>query len=165
MDIAALFTSILPHVRTKRALLDLNSCLNTFLLDMFGTTKSGDRDAFSDLPQDLADILRKTFLNEAINTDNRQRITQAIKSLQDKLNASRFLQLTLSFDPSDANVTVFSDWARREIAPGILLEITIDKKICGGTVLVANGVYKDYSVKKTLSKMFESKENIDSLLA
>jgi F0F1-type ATP synthase delta subunit len=165
MDVSALFNSILPYVRTKSELAELNSALDLFLLNMFSTTNNEGRDVFSQLPRELADILRKTFLKQTINLDNRQLIIQTVKSLQEKLGAGKFLQITLAFEPSDSNLTVICDWVRREIDAQMLLDITVDKKIDGGAIIVANGLYKDYSLRKTLLAIFSTKENVDNLLA
>lgn len=68
------------------------------------------------------------------------------------------LQMTLAFEPSEAVIGNISRWARQTLAPGILLDLSLDRSILGGAIIIYQGKFFDYSLRKKLQAVFEKGE-------
>lgn len=65
------------------------------------------------------------------------------------------LQLTLAFEPSEAVIGNISRWARKNLISGILLDLSLDKSILGGAIIMFHGKFYDFSLRKKLKEIFE----------
>src|SRR5258708_2972870 len=119
METSALFTAVLPFIRTTYEASKLSEPLYGFFLSFF-STKTGGSDPLSELPRELADLLHKALPKEGLN---HQQVNQKVQDLADKLKECKILTLTLAFEPSDSTLNVLSIWVRREIDSTTLLDI------------------------------------------
>lgn len=65
------------------------------------------------------------------------------------------LQLTLAFEPSEAAIGNISRFARQNLAAGILLDLSLDRSILGGAVVMYRGKFYDFTLRKKLNELFE----------
>lgn len=65
------------------------------------------------------------------------------------------LKLTLAFEPSEAVIGNLSRWARQNLAAGILLDLSLDRSVLGGSVISYNGKFYDLTLKKKLQAVFD----------
>lgn len=65
------------------------------------------------------------------------------------------LQLTLAFEPSEAVIGNISRWARQNLAAGILLDLSLDRSILGGAIVMYHGNFYDLSLRKKLQTVFD----------
>jgi len=166
MEGPALFDQILARIRTKSDLLQLLSSLEEFI-DTFFTPKTLEeqKQIFRKLPLELGNILIQAFTRETITPENQIRIKREIDELTDKLHTCKSMHLTIAFQANDETITYFSEWVKKNIRKDLLIDLHYDKTIGGGAVIIVDGAYKDYSVRKNLSNRFQiQKEDILGLL-
>lgn len=65
------------------------------------------------------------------------------------------LQLTLAFEPSEIVIGNISRWARQNLAAGILLDLSLDRSILGGALIMYHGKFYDFTLRKKLNEIFE----------
>jgi len=166
MNDSALFDQILVYIRTKADLSELLTCIEEFTDTFFAPKKLEEQQQiFRKLPMGLSKILVNAFASKPTTPENQIEIKRSIDSLVDKLHACKSLQLTIAFQPNDETIGYFSDWVKRNVKKDVLIDLRFDKAIVGGALIIADGVYKDYSVRKKLSNRFQiQKEDILGLL-
>ena len=145
---------ILSHVRTQAEAQELLSKLDAFAATMYSVKEHPLQDYFSHLPKDIADTIYEVFAGLSASKGSGV-LQTVINQLQDRIHASRTVQLTLAFEADDATVSLFSDWAKKNIGADALLDIQINKSLVGGAIIVADGQYRDYSVRKKLTQVFQ----------
>ena len=162
----ALFDQIISHIRTTSDLNFVFSCLEEFISTFFSPKSLEEQQKiFRKLPLDLANIFIAAFANTPVSPESQINIKRQIDELTDKLHACKNIQLTIAFRPDEETVTYFSDWVKKNVRKDLLIDLKFDKSIVGGALIIADGAYKDYSVRKNLSNRFQiQKEDILGLL-
>lgn len=156
MKDAALFNQIISKLRVKSEVSQVLACLDAFTRTFFSAKKPEDQQAiFRVLPKELADILINALAKEPITPDNQIAIKRQIDYITTKLRLCKTVQITIAFQPDDDTVTLFSDWVKKNIKPDMLIDLQFDKTIVGGALIVAGGIYKDYSARKNLAGRFQ----------
>ncbi len=88
----------------------------------------------------------------------------SLEALGSYLNELNELNLTLAFEPSQEFLDNIYKWVTKNIGQDLILNISVDPKILGGTVISFGGYYLDYSLSKKLDRAFsEKKEEIRKL--
>jgi hypothetical protein len=166
MNGPALFDQIIAHIRTTSDLNYVFSCLDEFIATFFAPKNLEEQQKiFRKLPLELANIFINVFAQVSITPENQIGIKREIDDLVDKLRACKNLQLTIAFQPDEETITYFSEWIKKNVRKDLLIDLKFDKTIVGGALIIADGAYKDYSVRKNLSNRFQiQKEDILGLL-
>ncbi len=166
MQQPALFDQILGKIRTTSDLADVFTCFDAFI-DTFFSPKNlqEQQQIFRKLPLELANILINAFATEPITPQNQIKIKREIDEILDRLHKCKKIQLTIGFHADEATITYFSEWIKKNIRKDLLIDLHFDKAIVGGALIIADGSYKDYSVRKNLANRFQiQKEDILGLL-
>jgi len=166
MSESALFDQLLEKIRTTSDLSLVLSSLQEFIDTFFSPkTLQEQQQIFRKLPVEISNILIKAFANEPITPESQIRIKREIDDLTDRLHTCKSMQLTIAFQPNEETITYFSDWVKKNVRKDLLIDLHFDKAIVGGALVIADGAYKDYSVKKNLANRFQiQKEDILGLL-
>jgi F0F1-type ATP synthase delta subunit len=141
------------------------ACLEKFIEKFLSISETDKQQIFKDLPEEIAAILIPAFAHEAATPENYITVKRQIDELSDRLRKCQNIQLTIAFKPDEITITLFSDWVKKNIKPDMLIDLHFDAAIVGGAVIIAGGVFKDYSVRKRLANRFQiQKEEITALL-
>lgn len=167
MEPSALYDQIITKLRLKSELTEVLICLEEFIASFFAPKEQTDHQMIFDrLPNGLSQVLNDAYLKTPVTHENQASIKKNVEALQEKLRMCKTLQLTLAFQPDDETITIFSDWVKKNVVPGMLIDLQFDKTIVGGALLVAEGIYKDYSVRKALANRFQiQKDEIKGLIS
>lgn len=157
---------VIARLRLKSELTEVLVMLEEFVATFFVPKEQKEVHLlFERLPNGVGELLARTFLKEPITPHNEALIKKQVIKLQDKLGLCKVIQLTLAFQPDERTIDLFSEWVKKNVGSQMLIDLQYDRTIIGGALLVAHGIYKDYSVKKDLSNKFQlQKEEIISLL-
>lgn len=166
MDNSAQFEQIIGKLKTKADLTQVLVSLDEFVSAFFDPKAPDDvKRAFDQLPSELQQVMKETFLNEPITPENQNTIKKRVEALTAALHTIKTVELTIAFQPDEDGITLFSDWVKKNVGPNILIDLRFDKTIVGGALIVAGGTYKDYSVRKNLAGRFQiQREDIMALL-
>ena len=157
---------VIANLRLKSELAEVLMGLEEFVATFFVPKEQKEVVLLFDrMPNGIGQLLKEAFLKEPITAQNESAVKKQVEKLQDKLKTCKIIQLTLAFQPDEPTINVFSEWVKKNINPTTLIDLQFDKTIVGGTLLVADGVYKDYSIRKALSNKFQlQKEEIIKLI-
>jgi len=117
-----------------------------------------DKDMFEDTLEKMVRIrmameIRKLVKQAAIS--KKEEIKILLSNVYRTICALPILQLTLAFEPSDAVIGSISRWARQNLADGILLDLSLDRSVLGGAIIVYHGKFYDLTLKKKLQEVFD----------
>ena len=167
MNQPALFDLIAATLRVKADVSAVLVCLEEFASTFFSAkTPEEQQQIFRKLPKATADILIDALAKEPLTPENQITIKRKIDELATKLRTMNSIQLTIAFQPDEATITQFSDWVKTNVHKNLLIDLQYDTSIVGGTLIIAGGMYKDYSVRKNLANRFQiQREEIISVLS
>lgn len=69
-------------------------------------------------------------------------------------DAPKVLELTVAFEPKQEGIERIWEWVRVNVGEGIVLKFGVDHSVGAGAILVFNGKYRNYSLKKKLDDYF-----------
>lgn len=166
MNSSALFDQIAATLRVKADVSAVLVCLEEFVSTFFSSkTLQEQQQIFRKLPKATADILINALAREQLTPENQISVKRKIDELTKQLRTLKSIQLTIAFQPDEATITQFSDWVKNNISKNLLIDLQFDTSIVGGTLIIAGGIYKDYSVRKNLANRFQiQREEIMGLL-
>ncbi|HVA96346.1 MAG TPA: F0F1 ATP synthase subunit delta [Candidatus Acidoferrales bacterium] len=166
MSNSALFDQIIALLRTTSEVMQVLTCLEELTETFFSSKSAGDhQQVFRKLPKEISAILITGLASEPITPENQISIKRKIDELTDKLRTCKNIQLTIAFQPDEQTITLFSDWIKKNVSPELLIDMQFDKSIVGGAQIIAGGVFKDYTVRKSLANRFRiQRDDIMGLL-
>lgn len=88
-------------------------------------------------------------------TSKKEEIKTLFSNMYRTICALPILQLTLAFEPSEAVIGNISRWARQNLAAGILLDLSLDRSVLGGAIIVYHGKFYDLTLRKKLQDVFD----------
>lgn len=111
-----------------------------------------------------ADLVLPEFLNEELikfDRDHPEVTERYLLELKKQLLNLPVVKLSLAIEPPSDLLERIVLWVRSKMEAGTILEIVIDEGVIGGAIITFNGRYQDFSLKKSLEKVFErQKEEI-----
>ncbi len=89
-------------------------------------------------------------LGECTGQFNRENLNDWIIKLQKQAETLERLTTYFAVDLPEENVRQVAKFIRENFKQGLLVDVKIDPSLIAGCALVYKGVYKDYSLKKTI---------------
>lgn len=151
----ALYEPILLGIRSKSDLDQLQNTIGEILTSLF-TIKKTKLDTILDksLHKPLARAVKDAIKKEKITLTDHDKIKEFFQKLQEAVSRLPLVRLTFAFSPSPKILETTSDWAKNTFGHDAILDIEIDEKILGGAIVVYEGIYKDFSLKNRIQKVF-----------
>lgn len=141
-------------VKTKDDIAVLNSEINLILSALFTSHKKIEKVLTKEIRLTTYAALKKDFLDKEVSPS---KIKELLNELSERLKKLKVLELTLAFEPTQEEIFNIYNWVKENLGDDVILDIKLDKSILGGAIIVFEGLYKDYTVKKQLEEVFEKK--------
>lgn len=154
---------LLDHIYTKKQATGFLSQLDQ-LLDV-GFNAQGDlyKKIEETLSYELAQVFKTCSETNSINLSDPSQFKSFIVELKDYLEKMPIMIMYLAFDPTENSLKSISQWFVRSLKKRFLLDIVIRREIIGGTVLVINGVFRDYSIKQKIHLLYKNKNLLETV--
>lgn len=62
-----------------------------------------------------------------------------------------FIPITLAFEPGPKFLKKVASWFSQNLGKKVILDVTVDKNIVGGAIVICNNHYKDYSLASKMA--------------
>jgi hypothetical protein len=85
------------------------------------------------------------IIEETREIDSREMYLNELKSNLEKLED---MKLALAYEPTSASLERIHDKLIKLVGKTILIDLTVNKAIVGGAVIIYKGKYRDFSMKK-----------------
>lgn len=100
----------------------------------------------------------KTLDPKLVSQITQANFNQIFATLDSKVASLKVLLIYVAFDMPDPTITMLGALLRSSYGPQFLFDVRFDPSLLGGCALIWNGVYHDYSLKKSID------ENKDKIL-
>jgi F0F1-type ATP synthase delta subunit len=104
----------------------------------------------------------RAWVSEAIKKEAPNEINDVgnyLKELSAKLVELKVISLKIAFEPTRSSIDKFTAFIRKRVGDDVLLDFEFDPSILGGAVVINNGIYKDFSLKRLFDSEFEIKHD------
>ncbi len=144
-----LFEKILTNTYTLNQIQRKIRLLKEFINQKLFTSAAPDFENVK--PEDVTYVKwLKTLDPTIINQFTSQNANDLFRQLDAKVTSLKVLLIYVAFDIPDSSLTLLGGLLRGNYGPQFVFDIRYDPSLIGGAALVWNGVYKDYSVKKSI---------------
>ena len=152
-----IYFDLITSLKTVGEVNDLSSEIDTLMSALFKSRNSSLEKAFGLISQKTAKKITQIFSKNNFNTDDKELITDFLDTLASLIKKFKVIKLTLAFDPTPKTIDNIHEFVSQNLGIGYILDIEVLENILGGAVIMFNGKYQDFTLKKTLEEVFESK--------
>jgi F0F1-type ATP synthase delta subunit len=96
------------------------------------------------------EALLTLFRSHEISLIDRAQVKTALSQIKYLIESMPVVPMILAIDPKEPTVEAIVLWFRLQLQLPVLLDLSIDRSLIGGAVILYKGFYKDYSVHKNL---------------
>lgn len=152
-------TSLLTLVKTKKEAVMFASQLEETIQSLFTVKERPGVLIAKHFSFDKKEKLMEMMQQEGTTLANSESIQAFLKTLVDTLAQIPRVTVTLAIDPKEETIAHISQWITTNCKKDVLLDIVVDRNLIGGASFVYNGIFKDYSIKKTLTDYYSNKKS------
>jgi F0F1-type ATP synthase delta subunit len=148
------YKGLIELTKTTEDLVDLGDEIDSLMHSLYHVDLYKFEDALSQFVRlRIAREIRKLIQLHSLNT--KDEIKEFFSDAYRAICRLPILRLTLAFEPSESIINTISHWARTNLEEGVLLDLSMDRSVLGGAVIVYRGKFYDYSISKKLKEIFD----------
>ena len=111
-----------------------------------------------ELKKALDSQISGTLRNHIADDESRETLSQRLLDLKRALDEFSVVKLTIAFEPTESTIDKLMDFVRNNIGGKTILALHVEPKLLGGAIFEFKGLYRDYTLKTKLEKVFEDKK-------
>lgn len=142
-----IYFDLLISLRTTQDVEDLATEIDTFI-----QKKSLDL-----INVDIARNIRQIFTKNKLDINDPDVVSDFFHTLKGLLNRFKVIKLVLAFVPTYKTIENIHDFIKEILGIGYILDIEILDELLGGAIIIYNGKYFDFSLKKRIEDTFIQK--------
>ena len=143
--------SLGPYIKTTNDAMELSQVLDQISENLFKTDASAMESVLKEVPYDLGMALNKLAAEHNIGMEDKGHVQQFFVKLQEDLTAMPVVKLTVAVKPKAELIKMIHEWFYRTYHKVVLLDITVNPEILGGSIVSVGGKYYDGSIKKRIT--------------
>lgn len=148
------YEGLIELTRTTEDIVKLDEEIDLLLQSVYNVDKQIFEDALEKMVRIRVAVEIRKLLSVATSL-KKEEIKAILSNAYRTICALPILQLTLAFEPSEASIGNISRWARQNLAPGILLDLSLDRSVLGGAIIAYHGEFYDLTLRKKLQAIFD----------
>ena len=159
MSSILLYYDALRDIKTIEQLEEFSSEIDNILSNLF-KVKNRNIEEILDrtVGQKTLEIVKKLVRENKIDSSDYNSLDKLLSGIKQDLKKIRILKMSLAIDPTFEIIDRLFDWVRKNLGEGIILDIDKNETILGGAIISFDGEYKDFSLKRALEGIFQTKK-------
>jgi F0F1-type ATP synthase delta subunit len=139
-----------PFIKTTNDAMELSQVLDQISESLFKTDASAMEAVMKAVPYDLGVALNKLAIEHNVGMEDKAGVQKFFVKLQEDLSTMPVVKLTLAVKPKAELITLIHTWFYHTYHKIVLLDITVDPDIMGGSIVSAGGKYYNGSIGKRI---------------
>lgn len=158
-------SQLLELIRTTREADDFASEISLLISSLFQSEKVSFDEMLKSVSLSLAGKIVKHCQENKLDISDKEQVCSLLENLKQEIKKFKIIKLVLAFDPSSKTIEKIHNFVKDEIGKGYILDIEVNESILAGAIVMHNGKYQNFSLKKTLEETFlNKKEKIIKLM-
>ena len=142
-----IYFDLITSLRTTQEVAGFASEIDTFMLE----------NTLDSISEDSARKIMQAFSKNNLDINNKNMVVSFFKTLKELLKKLKVIKLVLAFDPTRKTIENIHNFVKNIAGIGYILDIEISEDVLGGAVIIFNGKYYDFTLKKSIEDTFEVK--------
>jgi F0F1-type ATP synthase delta subunit len=153
----SIYLDLIIMLKTIKDVTEFTSEIETFLSSFFKSKNISSKEALGSISAESAQRIMQTFSNNKLDINNKDVVFTFFKTLKELIQKLKIIKLVLAFKPTQKTIENIHNFIKESIGIGFILDIEVTEDILGGAVIMFNGKYSDFSLRKSLEDAFEAK--------
>ena len=111
-----------------------------------------------------AQKIKEVFSKNNLDINDRDTVAGFLETLKGLLKKFKVIKLVLAFDPTRKTIENIHNFVKETLGIGYILDIEISQDLLGGAVVIFNGKYSDFTLKKGIEDTFANKNSVLKLI-
>lgn len=154
-----MYLDLLTMLKTTREAACFVSEIDTLLIAFFKSEKVSTKEALSSISLESAQKIEQAFSKNNLDINDRNTVYNFFNTLKELISKLKVIKLVLAFSPTLKTIENIHNFVKENIGIGYILDIETSEDLLGGSVVIFNGKYNDFSLKKSIEDAFETKHN------
>ena len=160
-----MYFDLITSLKTTREIDDLSSEIDTLMGILFKSEKVSLEKTLTSISSNSANRIREIFLKNNRDMADKELIRDFLDTLADLIKKFKVIKLVLAFDPTRQTIENIHEFVSENIGIGYILDIEVSENILAGAVVMFDGKYNDFTLRKSLEDEFkEKREQILSIV-
>ena len=160
-----IYFDLITSLKTTREVDDLSLEIDNLMFALFKSEKMSLEKALSSISSNSANRITEIFEKNNLDMIDKEQVSDFLDTLKDLIKKFKVIKLILAFDPTRETIENIHEFVANEIGIGYILDIEVSESVLAGAVVMFNGKYKDFTLRKSLEETFRDKrEEIVSTL-
>ena len=152
-----IYFDLITSLKTTKEVDDLSLEIDILMSTLFKSEKISLDKAISAISFSAGKKIMEIFEKFNLDINDRQEASDFFETLKDLIKKFKVIKLVLAFDPTGETIENIHEYVSENIGIGYVLDIEVLEAVCGGAVVIFNGKYKDFSLRRTLEETFGNK--------
>jgi F0F1-type ATP synthase delta subunit len=160
----SIYFDLITSLKTTQEVDSLVCEIDTLMLSFFESKKVSIEKALDSISTDLASKIMQIFVKNNLDINNRDTVANFFKALKELIKKLKVIKLVLAFDPTNKTIENIHNFVEETVGVGYILDIEVSSDILAGAIIMFNGKYNDFTLKKSIEDTFETKNKEISML-
>ncbi len=152
-----MYFDLITAIQTVQEVDELSLELDTLTSTLFKSEKMTLEKALSSVRTTSKDMIMEIFSKNNLDLTNKETVRDFLDTLKDLIKKFKVIKLILAFEPSQKTIENIHEFVSENIGVGYVLDIEKDERALAGSVVIFNGKYNDFTLRKSLEETFKEK--------
>jgi F0F1-type ATP synthase delta subunit len=152
-----IYFDIITSLKTTQEAEFLVSEIDALMSNFFESEEVSMRKALDSISEESKFKIMQIFTKNNLNPNDRDIVVKFFKTLKELIKRLKVVKLILAFEPTGKTIANIHNFVKETLGIGYILEIEVSKEVLAGAVVIFNGKYVDFSLKKRIEDTFGTK--------
>jgi F0F1-type ATP synthase delta subunit len=152
-----IYYDLVTSLKTTQEVENLIHVIDNFMLSFFKSENVPTRETLDSINADFSQKIIEVFSKSGLDINDRGVVGDFFNTLKEILAKLKVIDLILAFQPTGKTIRKIHDFVTETIGIGYVLNIEVSEDILGGSIIIFNGKYNDFSLNKSIEEAFSTK--------
>lgn len=155
-----IYFDLITSLKTTLEVDNLSLEIDTLSSALFKSKKMALEKALNSISSNSARKIAEIFSKNNFDINDQEAVRGFLDTLTDLIKKFKVIKLILAFDPTRKTIENIHEYISENIGIGYILDIEVDESVLGGAVVIFNGKYKDFTLRKNIEESFRDNRSV-----
>jgi len=154
-----IYYDLITSLKTTQEVESFVSEIDTLMFEFYNTKGLLIHKVLDSISFGTVGKIMQVFLKNNLDIHNKDTFVNFFQTLKILIKKLKVIKLVLAFDPTRRTIERLHNFVKENIGVGYVLDIEVYRDVLGGAIVIFNGKYKDFTLKKNLEEVYKSRKN------
>jgi F0F1-type ATP synthase delta subunit len=153
-----IYLDLIASLKTTQDVINFTHEIEVLLSTFFKPERTSIQEGLDSISVGSAQKIIGTFSKNNLNINDKETVISFFNILKELIKKLKIIKLVLAFDPTHKTIENIHNFIKENMGIGYILDIEVSENILGGAIVIFNGKYNDFSLKKSIEDTFSEKQ-------